>query len=291
MWQAGLQEAAATMDDLTFRVHMTAQGINHENQKWFSAQRRMVMEQNKAAAMLAHAKTTVWRDWQASLIEKLQGEPHHRHIYVVLDKTGNSGKTFFAKTYKLINNETVCSLTNGKTGDLMHVASKKPNLDTVFVNLPRSVHGVVNYQAYEQLKDGEFTTTKYDGSEVTLPPLNVAMFTNEPLNWEAMSKDRWQIMTIKKDGTFIWEDYAAYKKAGGQDGVAQREFGQKRSAEPDVEPPWKKRKPADKRKSKFHTLLAENAVPLPDYANTTTGLGQFYEDAAMENSDDEPNWE
>ena len=85
-------------------------------------------------------------------------------------------------------------------------------------NLSRSVHGKINYQALEQLKDGEFTTTKYQGSEITLNPPRMVVFTNEPLNWDSMSKDRWKIMTIN-DEEFTIQNYTEYKLMGGKDGV------------------------------------------------------------------------
>jgi len=233
MWEE-MKNDAMDMSDLEFRRLCLDRNITHENVTWLLKQRLEVQRQHQREKLLVQAEQVQWREWQLSLIEKISGDPHPRHIHVILDKRGDNGKTFFMKHYKILHEERTVNLSNGKTADLMHVASKKPNVDTVFVNLPRSVHGIVNYQAFEQVKDGEFTTTKYDGQEVTTSPTHMVIFTNEPLNWDGMSKDRWQIMVIRNNG-FTWYNHTEYKMMGGEDGVAGRDMGAKRMREEEVE--------------------------------------------------------
>ncbi len=163
------------------------------------------------------AKSVVWKPWQQFVANQLKEPINSRQILVILDKTGNAGKTFFYSKWKLLNDETVCFLTNGNERDLMHILSKKPLCDTVLVNLTRSEDTLVNYKALEQAKDGEFCSTKYDGNEKSIGPTRMVVFTNNPLNWNALSKDRWQILTIQgPQHEFKVENYEEYKNSGGK---------------------------------------------------------------------------
>jgi hypothetical protein len=122
------------------------------------------------------------------------------------------------KNFKIINEETTCNLTNGKTRDLMHIISKKPQVENILVNLPRSGHKNINYTALEQAKDGTFCTTKYNSKEVDIDPCRIVIFTNESLDWKKMTEDRWSIMTINTDGEFKIESYWEYiRKESTQD--------------------------------------------------------------------------
>ena len=85
----------------------------------------------------------------------------------------------------------------------MYVIAKKPKVNTIFLNLPRSLNGTVNYQAIEQAKDGDFTSTKYFGKEITITTTNIIIFTNKALDWNAFSQDRWKIMVLNGD-KFEW---------------------------------------------------------------------------------------
>jgi hypothetical protein len=236
MWKE-MQEEVREMDEHEFMGYLLNRGFTKDTISFFVEQRKLVARFDKVTEMREKAAAIQWRPWQESLISKLTDAPHPRHIYVILDKKGNNGKTFFMKHWKILHTDNVVNLSNGKTADLMHVMNKKPEVNTVFVNLPRSVHGIVNYQAFEQVKDGEFTSTKYDGQEVTIDPTHTVIFTNEPLNWDAMSKDRWMIMTLSNN-SFKWENYTQYKMMGGEEGVAGRDENRKRTLQedPEIEP-------------------------------------------------------
>ncbi len=166
--------------------------------------------------MIDKAKHIIWKDWQQFVVNYLMAPVNNREILVVLDKNGNSGKTFLMKNFQILNAEKTCNITNGKVGDMMYIISKKPLVENILVNLPRSVHSTINYQLLEQAKDGEICSTKYDGREVNIDYCRMVVFTNHPLSWEALTKDRWLIMTIKKGGMFKVENYTDYKAMGGE---------------------------------------------------------------------------
>ncbi len=165
-----------------------------------------------------NAKSVVWKPWQQFVANQLKEPINSRRILVILDETGNAGKTFFYSKWMHLNDETVCFLTNGNARDLMYILSKKPLCDTILVNLTRSEDGSVNYKALEQAKDGVFCSTKYEGQEKNIGPTRMVVFTNNPLNWNALSKDRWQILTIQGwQHDFKVESYEEYKHSGGKD--------------------------------------------------------------------------
>jgi hypothetical protein len=173
---------------------------------------------DKKQTQIEKAKAIIWKEWQQTVINYLKAPIHPREILVVIDRNGNSGKSFLMKNFKIINEETTCNLTNGKTRDLMHIISKKPQVENILVNLPRSGHKNINYTALEQAKDGDFCTTKYDGKEVDGDPCRMVIFTNESLDWKKMSQDRWSIMTIKAGGDFKIDSYSEYiRKESTQD--------------------------------------------------------------------------
>ena len=185
---------------------------------WKSAVEQYNAEESavKQNRLYEEAKFIVWKPWQQYVVEHLKVPIDPRCILVILDKTGNAGKTFLMSKWKILNEEKVCNLNNGKTSDLMHILSKKPLCDTILVNIPRSPCGRVNYQALEQAKDGEFISTKYDGAEKSMGPTRMVIFTNEPLNWDALSKDRWQILTIQGEKhEYHVQNYVEYKTLHG----------------------------------------------------------------------------
>jgi len=198
------------MSKLELRESALRDGFSHEDIRWMEKQSAFESKVKNDRMLINRAQSIVWRPWQQWLANYLSLPAHEREIIVILDRVGNTGKTYFMKNWKILNQDTVCNITNGKTSDLMHVIAKKPCLNTVLINLPRSVHGKINYEAIEQAKDGEFTNTKYDGFEVTILPPRMVIFTNEPLNWEACSKDRWKIMTFVDD-KFELHSYDSYK--------------------------------------------------------------------------------
>jgi hypothetical protein len=159
--------------------------------------------------MIDSAKIIKWRPWQKFLFDYMNAPINPREIFVILDTCGNSGKTFFMQNFRVLFEDITVNLTNGKTGDLMRIINKKIIVENIQINLPRSVHGKINYQAIEQAKDGEFCATKYDSISITRNPARMVIYTNKEINWEAMSLDRYKIMVIKRDDftCFNYEEY------------------------------------------------------------------------------------
>ncbi len=156
------------------------------------------------------------KPWQQTLTTALTGEPHDRHVYVVLDKRGSCGKTTFYKRWAAMKEtDQVAQVSNGKTADIMHIMSQKPDARWVFINLTRSTMQVVNYQAIEQIKDGSYMSGKYEGCEVTGMPPHLVIFTNFALDWKSMSEDRWRIGVVN-NMHMKWQTLEEYINGGGE---------------------------------------------------------------------------
>jgi hypothetical protein len=140
--------------------------------------------------------------WQQKIATIVENDPDPRDVWIVLDKKGNSGKTWLCRYLASKHPEEVETITNGKTADLSYIIAQKPQCTTVLVTLHRSTESVVNYQAIEQFKDGVFTSTKYQSTSITAPPKNIVLFSNYDPDWDALSIDRWKIMVLKSGGNF-----------------------------------------------------------------------------------------
>ena len=170
--------------------------------QWAEAKTRYCMINKARAALKAKedAKKQTLRPWQKHVAQILEGTPSKRDIIVVLDPVGNCGKTWFQKYWSSLFPDTTVAISNGKVADLSFIVQQKPFVNTILFNLTRSMQGIIAYQAIEQFKDGCYCTTKYQGREIKNESPHMVLFTNEPLNWEACSKDRWQIIEVYSDG-------------------------------------------------------------------------------------------
>ena len=70
---------------------------------------------------------------------------------------------------------------------------------TYFIQYPRSKEPYVSYECLETLKDGLWTTAKYEGEVVVRNSPHVVVFANFPPNTAALSMDRWKIGEIVDD--------------------------------------------------------------------------------------------
>jgi hypothetical protein len=151
---------------------------------------------------------TELREWQQQCVALLE-EKNDRTIYWIWENEGNVGKTVFAKYLYLTKN--IMYITGGKGSDILHVSTEalknKPDCDIFLFDLPRSLEGCVSYNALEQIKNGFWTSTKYEGGTVCINNPTVMVFANWKPNEDMLSKDRWEIFEIKENKLegFNWE--------------------------------------------------------------------------------------
>ena len=192
---------------------------------------------------LKETKGVVLRPWQQVLNHILSEESDSRHIWVVYDPTGNTGKSWFAGYYKDTNiNKSVHILENSKKENLKYVLNEIDNPDIIFMDLVRTDTKCVAMGVLESIKDTHFASGKYESQVVEWDhPPHLVIFTNNILNWADMSIDRWRIMVLTdpnhclvmppfspgdeikmealKDDTFkkrVWTSFPPRDKYGGQ---------------------------------------------------------------------------
>lgn len=141
-----------------------------------------------------------FRPFQSDILDLIKDEADDRTIHWFYDKTGKVGKTSFAK-YLCVNfNALYCC---GKCSDTKYLIAKhfevdecnKDNLICVF-GFTRSKEEYVSYEAIEAVKDGIFTSTKYESTMVVFNSPHVFIFANFKPDKNALSKDRWSIKRI-----------------------------------------------------------------------------------------------
>jgi hypothetical protein len=108
-----------------------------------------------------------------------------------------------------MNPDDFCMIDNGKTPDMLYVASKKPQRRVIVMDLPRTLdnqhdsqgdlqRSFINWMAIENLKNGSFVANKYESKECYAPIPHFIIFANfVPEKFEnTVSHDRWRIHKI-----------------------------------------------------------------------------------------------
>jgi len=127
--------------------------------------------------------------WQSELFAKLETEADARSIHWYYDRTGNKGKSYFARNYKGPN----YYVTGGKAADIFYGYQYEP---VVFFDLARMKQDIVQYDVMEAFKNGQFYSTKYESKLVRFNVPHVIVFANFHPNTEMLSADRWDIKEI-----------------------------------------------------------------------------------------------
>jgi hypothetical protein len=141
-----------------------------------------------------------WKGWQEQLMEMTQND---RTITWVYDLPGGNGKTFLAKW--AMRYQEALRLEMGKLTDIKYVYSRSL-APLVFFDVTRFYEDKMAWGFLENLKDGNYTSTKYKSRVVTFKPPKVVVFSNfEPKMWSeidgvrkrVLSDDRWNIFELK----------------------------------------------------------------------------------------------
>lgn len=145
------------------------------------------------------------RWWQQDLIKIVEGEPDDRIVYWYYSKSGNTGKTTFAR---YLHRKYGALLLCGKAADMKNslVDYYKTNGDTpeiIIYDLPRGFDKeYVSYNGLEEIKNMFFYSGKYEGGMIDGNPPHFIIFSNEEPQQDKMSKDRWRIIDIDNKKIF-----------------------------------------------------------------------------------------
>lgn len=154
---------------------------------------------------------TELRPWQQTVIDILKQPVDKRAIHWFYDKDGKKGKSelfiYLIKHFKCI------ALTGGKKADIINVVFNQKEViekikDNIFaIDVPRSDHNAVSYQALEEIKNGCIINTKYEGGSFIFNKPHIIVFSNFYPQKEKLSSDRWRIYHINKNMTATLVDH------------------------------------------------------------------------------------
>lgn len=140
--------------------------------------------------------------WQKQLIKRLKKQSV-REIDVVLDPSGNKGKSF--ATIALWERREALVVPRAQTTAERvsgFVCSAWKGEWLIIMDIPRSTKATkALYETMEEIKDGLVFDWRYSGKTRNIRGTKLVVFTNSPLNLKGLSDDRWKLHGIKRDGT------------------------------------------------------------------------------------------
>jgi hypothetical protein len=136
------------------------------------------------------------RPWQKHLDTILKGPPDRRTIIFVVDKIGNSGKSWFADWYEQNSNDTCQVLTPCRRSDMAYALL--PGLRVLFMDAPRAKQSEhIQYDFLEDLKNGRVFSPKYESTMKKYTCMHVVVFMNEHPDMTKLSLDRFNIINVE----------------------------------------------------------------------------------------------
>jgi len=142
----------------------------------------------------------VLRPWQSALLEALNQDPTARHILFIVDKQGDSGKSWFADWYTYHHPDDSQVLEPAGTKDM--ALALKEDLRVVFMDCPKSKQGdYIQYPFLEGLKNGRVFSSKYESGMKYFGKMHVIVTMNDYPDPEKLSTDRYVIWRTYPDGT------------------------------------------------------------------------------------------
>lgn len=141
----------------------------------------------------------VLRDWQASLEKELLKPASDTKIKFIVDLTGNSGKTWFAK-YWMVKHPHTQILSPAKKQDMIYCIDE--HIKYLFVNCTREQCEILNYSFLESVKDRLIFSTKYQSYMKHLRnDVHVVVMMNQHPDLKKLSAHRYDI-TVLPDPRF-----------------------------------------------------------------------------------------
>ena len=145
------------------------------------------------------------RPWQQELNEIIS-IPSDREVIWVQGIKGNEGKTWYQDHIATLHGHARVVRLDLKLNsrNVLHVLSKRPlsTTDIFLFNERRAMSNeTCNYTILESIKDGIAVSSKYNSDLLHFKvPNTVVVFSNQIPNTKELSKDRWKIFRITKDG-------------------------------------------------------------------------------------------
>ena len=180
------------------------------------------MYQSRKCAINPNADIKLY-PWQQQAMDLIQ-KPTYREVIWVKGARGNEGKTWFQNyAQSLLGCEKVIQLDfKNSIGNIMQILRKQPlsTLDTFMFNDARSgLRETRCYDVLENIKDGRSIASKYSSEIIQFKTPNVVIvFSNADPDMTQLSKDRWKVFYINKDGLSsqekrLWDSRSSRKRS------------------------------------------------------------------------------
>lgn len=140
------------------------------------------------------------RDWQQALYDLLSLPPNDRNIIWIYDYVGNAGKSLFIRYY-MYKHIGDCIQLSGRVTDMQYTYNGER---VVFFDISRTQaeHMDHLYDFAEQLKNGIFHSSKYQGQMKVFNPPHVVFFANSKPEIQKWSQDRCILVTLSDAPAF-----------------------------------------------------------------------------------------
>lgn len=144
--------------------------------------------------------------WQKAILEKLPVYDD-RHIWIILCKSGNNGKSIFSEylEYKGLAYEIPPMRS---MEDIMGVVMGIPDQKNFTIDMPRGMKKkdlAEFYAGVESIKDGKAYDKRYSWKKKRFSRPNVFVFTNTLPDFDLMSPDRWTVKEIVGTELVDWK--------------------------------------------------------------------------------------
>ena len=190
-------------------------------EKFFMQVKQKLLQKKLLSIMKESHDALRLRRWQAHIVELLSGIPHTRHIIVILDQSGGSGKSVLSaicmstygmhcqgsgKIFYLGCHRNLFSVS-GKREDLSYAFSsffrENPKCKGICLDIPKAATLGSEFRTgaftfAEQVKSQLVPVTKYESTVLIVPPMHVILFTNTPIPEGAFAEDRVHLITLTK---------------------------------------------------------------------------------------------
>jgi hypothetical protein len=134
------------------------------------------------------------RDWQQSLKQQLDQPPCDRKIIFIVDRVGNTGKSWFSHWW-CQKNENSQLIQPGKFLDMAYCL--RQDIRVLFCDAPRSKQGeFLQYDLFEHVKNGSLFSGKYESRTKSFGPCHVVIMMNELPDMTKLSADRYHIIDL-----------------------------------------------------------------------------------------------
>lgn len=134
------------------------------------------------------------RPWQQVLYNKLILPPDDRKIIFIVDGTGNQGKSWFARYFTQLHDNSQIVIP-GKKADMALVINDE--VKTFFFDCPRSKQGdFIQYDFLEELKNGLIFSPKYASKMKFIEKPHVVVLMNEHPDMTKLSADRYSVTVL-----------------------------------------------------------------------------------------------